>query len=202
MSLFILEDDMSDSELPNFFKFDHSDLTANQNGKLSAKQEKRIKETEKSTSNIFRYIGIGLILLNICVVGGIVSSIMGDGFSFSTAPTDDIIGLIFAIVFPTLIIGIFVWVMFWIASSKIDYSLQKVEGEVNFVKVEKQESYKSGSSTSYRTVQQYELRVGKIKFEDVDEELLNMIKEGDTYIFYYTKDTKDILSCEFIKKAK
>lgn len=190
---------MSDTELQKFFDFDQSDLTANQNGKLSAKQDKRIKETEKSTSSIFRYIGIGLIILNLCIVGGIASSMLAEGFSFSTSSSNDIFGFIFAIIFPTFIIGIFVWLMFWIASSKTDYSLQKVEGEVNFVKVEKQESYKSGSSTSYRTVQEYELRVGKVKFEDVDEELLNIIKEGDTYIFYYTKDTKDILSCEFVR---
>lgn len=194
---------MSDTELRKFFDFDQSDLIANQNGKLSAKQDKRIKETEKSTSSIFRYIGLGLIFLNLCIVGAIVSAIMAEGFSFSTASTDDMLGLIFAIVFPTLIIGIFVWLMFWIASSKTDYSLQKVEGKVNFVKVEKQQSYKTASgSTSHRTVQQYELRVGKFKFEDVDEELLNVIEEGDVYVFYYTKDTKDILSCEFISKGK
>jgi hypothetical protein len=50
-------------------------------------------------------------------------------------------------------------------------------------------------------VQQYEMRVGKIKFVDVDEELLNTINAGDTYIFYYTKDAKEILSCEFVRKG-
>lgn len=193
---------MSDTELRKFFEFDQSDLIANQNGKLSVKQEKRIKETDKSTSSIFRGIGFGLIFINICIVAGFVYSFVQDGFSFSTASTGDLIGLVFAIAFPTLIIGIFVWLMFWLASSKTDHSLQKVEGKVNFVKVEKQESYKTGSSTSYRTVQEYELRVGKVAFEDVDEELLNIIEEGDTYIFYYTKDNKDILSCEFISKGK
>jgi len=193
---------MPDTELQKFFNFDQSDLIANQNGKLSAKQEKLIKETDKSTSGIFRGIGFGLILINICVVAGFVYSFIHDGFSFSTATNGDIIGLLFAIAFPTLIIGIFVWVMFWLASSKTNHSLQKVEGKVNFVKVEKQESYKTGSSTSYRTVQEYELRVGKVKFEDVDEELPNIIEEGDIYIFYYTKDNKEILSCEFISKGK
>jgi hypothetical protein len=192
---------MSDAELRKFFDFDDSDLSANEMGKLSVKQEKRIQETEKSTSRTFRYIGIGLIFLNLCIVGGIVSGIISDGFSFSTASAEDIFGLVFAIVFPTLIIGIFVWIMFWIASSKTDYSLQKVEGEVNFVKVEKQVSTGSSTGPRYRTEQQYELRVGKVKFEDVDEELLNIIKEGDIYLFYYTKDNKEILSCEFIKKG-
>jgi hypothetical protein len=74
---------------------------------------------------------------------------------------------------------------------------------VKFIKVERQESYKTVSgSTSQRTVQRYELRVGKMKFVDVNEELLNMIDAGDTYVFYYTKDSKEILSCEFIAKGK
>lgn len=194
---------MPDAELRKFFEFDDSDLTANELGKLSVKQETRIKEIDKSTSKVFRGIGFVLIFINISVVAGFVYSFMQDGFSFSTASVGDIIGLLVAIAFPTLIIGIFVWMMFWIAQSKTDHSLQSVEGEVNFVKVEKRESYKSaGGSTSYRTVQQYELRVGKDKFEDVDEELLNIIREGDTYIFYYTKDNKQILSCRLVSKGK
>jgi hypothetical protein len=194
---------MSASKLQNFFNFDQSDLVANQNGKFSAKQERRLKEIEKNTSKTFRFIGIGLILLNLCIVGGIISNTLAEGFSFSTASTEDIFGVIIAIVFPTFILGAFVWFMFWVSSSKAVYSLKKVQGEINFVKVEKQESYKSVSgSTSYRTVQKYELRVGQTKFHDVAEELLNLIKVGDTYIFYYIKDTKDILSCELIKESK
>jgi hypothetical protein len=125
------------------------------------------------------------------------------GFSFSAASQDDIVQLIIAAAIPTVIIGFFVCGAFWLASAKLDYSFQKVEGEVNFVKVESRESYKTASgSTSYRTVQKYELRVGRVKFEDVNEELLNLIREGDIYAFYYTKDLKDILSCEFIAKGK
>jgi hypothetical protein len=194
---------MSDRELQQFFKFDESDLHANRMGRFSAKQEKRIQEIDKSTSKTFRNIGIGLILLNLLIVTGMILNAMGSGFSFSTASRQDIVQLIVAAAIPTVIIGFFVWVMFWLASSKLDYSFQTVEGDVNFVKVERRESYKTASgSTSYRTVQKYELRVGRVKFEDVNEELLNLIKEGDVYAFYYTKDTKDILSCEFIRKGK
>lgn len=194
---------MSDSQLRKFFNFDESDLIANENGKFSVKQQNRLNEIEKNTIRTFRSIGIGLMILNIFIVGGIITGTVSDGFSFSTATNQEIFGLLFGIIFPTLIIGFFVWLMFWIASSKVDYSLKSVEGEVNFVKVEKQQSYKTASgSTSYRTVQQYELRVGKVKFEDVNEELLNMIKETDIYIFYYIKYTKDIMSCKFVSKAK
>lgn len=194
---------MTDTQLRRFFDFDDTDLASNRMGVLSQKQKKRIQETEKSTSKTFRTIGFGLILLNLCIIAGFILSVTGEGFSFATARRDDIIGMTAMMVVPTVIIGFFVWVMFWLAASKSDYSLQKAEGEVNFVKVEKSQSYKTASgSTSQRTVQQYELRVGRFKFEDVNEELLNIIKEGDVYTFYYTKDAKDILSCEFVAKGK
>lgn len=194
---------MSDMELQKFFGFDDSDLLANRMGRFSSKQEKRIHEMDKSASKIFRNIGIGLILLNLLIIVGMLLNAMGSGFSFSTASREAIVQLIVAATLPTLIIGLFVWVMFWLASSKLDYSFQTVEGEVNFVKVERQESYKTASgSTSHRTVQKYELRVGRVKFQDVNEELLNLIKEGDVYAFYYAKDTKQILSCEFIRMGK
>lgn len=193
---------MSDTELMKFFDFDQSDLIANQHGRLSANQENRIKETDQSTSKIFRGIGIALILLNLCIVVIFSFIAIEDGLSFDATSGSDIFGFILALAFPTLIIGVFVWMMFWLASSKTDHSLQKVEGEVNFVKVEKRKPHKTGNSMSYRTVQEYEMRVGKVKFEDVNEELLNIIEEGNSYIFYYTKDNKDILSCEFVSKGE
>jgi hypothetical protein len=194
---------MTDIQLRRFFDFDEADLAANRMGALSQKQKKRIQETEKDTSKTFRTIGFGLILLNLCIIAGFVLNVTGEGFSLTTATRDDIIGMAAMMVVPTVIIGFFVWVMFWLAASKLDHSLQKAEGEVNFVKVEKRESYKTASgSTSQRTVQQYELRVGRVKFEDVNEELLNIIKEGDFYTFYYTRDAKEILSCEYITKGK
>lgn len=194
---------MSDREIQQFFKFDESDLHANRMGRFSAKQEKRIQEMDKSSSRTFRNFGFGLIFINILVVAGMLLSAMDSGFSFSTASRADIMPLIIAAAIPTVIIGLFVWVMFWLASAKLDYSFQTVEGEVNFVKVESRESYKTASgSTSHRTVQKYELRVDKVKFQDVSEELLNLIREGDIYAFYYTKDTKEILSCELIAKGK
>jgi hypothetical protein len=195
---------MSDRELRQFFNFDDSDLLANRMGRFSAKQEMRLQEIEKNATKTFRNIGIGLILLNLLIVGGMLLSASASGFSFSSAPRKEVLEFIIAAVIPTIIIGLFVWLMFWLASSKkVDYSFQSVEGEVNFVKVERRQSYKTaGGSTSQRTVQKYELRVGKVKFEDVDEELLNLIKEGDIYAFYYVKDTKQILSCEFVRQGK
>jgi len=193
---------MSDIELQKFFGFDESDLFANRMGRFSARQEKRLQEIEKTASKTFRNIGIGLILLDLLIIGGMFLSATQSGFLFSSAPRKEVLEFVIAAAIPTFIIGFFVWLMFWIASSTVDYSFQSVEGEVNFVKVERRESYKTASgSTSHRTVQKYELRVGRVKFEDVNEDLLNLIKEGDIYAFYYTKETKKIMSCEFIRKG-
>lgn len=194
---------MSDIELQKFFGFDDSDLFANRMGRFSARQEQFLQGVEKNTTKTFRSIGVGLILLDLLIVGGMFLNAARVGFSFSFAPRKEILEFVIAAAIPTVIIGFFVWLMFWIASSKVDYSFQSVEGEINFVKVERRESYKTASgSTSQRPVQKYELRVGRVKFEDVDEDLLNLIKEGDIYAFYYTKETKKIMSCEFIRKGK
>lgn len=194
---------MPDIEFQKFFGFDENDLFANRMGRFSARQVQFLQEIEKNTTKTFRAIGIGLILLDLLIIGGMFLSAAQSGFAFSSASRKEVLEFVIAAAIPTVIIGFFVWLMFWIASSKVDYSFQSVEGEVNFVRVEKRESYKTASgSTSQRAVQKYELRVGRVKFEDVDEDLLNLIKEGDIYAFYYVKETKKILSCEFIRKGK
>ncbi|MEW6028660.1 MAG: hypothetical protein AB1554_04160 [Chloroflexota bacterium] len=194
---------MSDIPLQRFFEFDEGDLHANRNGRLSPKQQKKIDEGERGAKNILVGAGVVFILIALGVSYGVLSSALGRGLSFSHITTDDIIGLGLGVGLPWLFLGLLAFGSFRMAFSKLDMSVQKVEGKVNFVKVEKRESYKTaGGSDSYRTVEEYELRVGKVNFEDVDEELLNIIEEGDTYAFYYTKDAKNILSAEFVAKGK
>ncbi|MBL8098773.1 MAG: hypothetical protein JNK81_06300 [Anaerolineales bacterium] len=191
---------MSDTQLRKFFDFNPSDLIANQMGRLSDKQAERIKKAEQGANSIFRGVGIFLILIGVIVSFFMLRAATQAGWEFSSS---NVIGPLVALGVIWLMLGFFAFGAFKLAGNTLDTSVQKVEGKVRLVKVEKQQSYKTASgSTSHRTVQQYELRVGKIKFEDVDEELLNIIEEGDTYIFYYTKDSKDILSCEFISKGK
>ncbi|MBX3035525.1 MAG: hypothetical protein KF758_01315 [Anaerolineales bacterium] len=191
---------MSDTELRKIFDFNPSDLIANQMGRLSDKQAERIKKAEQGANNIFRGVGIFLILIGILISFFLLRAATQAGWELTSSNT---IGPLVALGFIWLILGLFAFGGFKLASTKRDMSVQKVEGKVRLVKVEKQQSYKTASgSTSQRTVQQYELRVGKVKFEDVDEELLNVIEEGDNYIFYYSPYNKEILSCEFISKGK
>jgi hypothetical protein len=128
---------------------------------------------------------------------------MKQGFSFSTASQNDIVGMVTGIGIPGLLLGFFAWGSFKIAASEVDNSVQQVRGKVKFVKVEKLFSEKRpNGSMLYRTIEEYELHVGKVNFENVNQETLNIIEVGNIYAFYYTKDSKDILSAELIAKGK
>ncbi|MBI2330925.1 MAG: hypothetical protein HYU84_01890 [Chloroflexi bacterium] len=186
---------MSEPNLHNFFNFNEADLTANRASRLTKTQEARLLETERGVSQIFKWAGVFLLLLAF----GITLLLLNEARKLNW---QDLAGMTPALCVVWFICGGFAYGALKIAGSKNDHSVQKAEGKVNFVKVEKRVSNTSSSGPRYRTVQEYELRVGKIAFEDVDEELLNLIEEGDVYAFYYTKDTKDILSCEFISKEK
>jgi hypothetical protein len=193
---------MSDVKLRKFFEFDESDLVANRSGKLSAKQKSKLETSEKGADQIF--IGAGVVFIIAALV--IIYFVAGDSilklFSGESLTSDDTLAIVLGGGLPALLFGFFAFGAFKLGTSKMDNSVQTVQGKVNFVKVEKQVPTSTSSVSSYRTVQQYELRVGKIAFENVAEELLNIIDEGDTYTFYYTKQVKQILSCEFISKGK
>lgn len=192
---------MSNTDLKKFFNFDENDLNTNRSGKLSAKQKSKLETSEKGADQIL--VGAGIVFILIALI--IVYFVAGDAilrlFSGSLN-SGDILTIVLGGGLPILFFGFFAYGAFKMGSSKFDNTVLSVQGKVNFVKVEKQVPTSTSEVSNYRTVQQYELRVGKVAFENVDGELLNMIEEGDTYAFYYTKDTKQILSCEFISKGK
>ena len=193
--------EMTDLELRNFFEFDEGDLIANRARRLSPKQEAKIQDIEKGSSRIFFWAGVVLVLFGIGASYGILKPVLE--FGNDIMGWSDLIGPFIGLAVVWGVLGFFAIGAFRLSRSRFDPSVQQVEGKVDFVKVEKQESYQTADdSTSYRTVEEYELRVGRVAFEDVDGELLDIIEEGDTYAFYYTKDTKDILSCEFVGKGK
>lgn len=192
---------MTDLELQKFFEFNESDLFANRAGRLSPKQQEKINETEKGASQIFFWAGVVFILMALGATYGIVKPAFQHVFAVDGLT--DLIGPAVGLAIAWGILGFLAIGSFRLSRSKFDSSVQHVEGKVNFVKVEKEEWTESTDGIrSSKTVEEYELRVGRVAFEDVDEELLNIIEEGDTYTFYYTKETKDILSCEFINKGK
>jgi hypothetical protein len=194
---------MSDIELQNFFDFNEDDLTANRECMLSLRQKKRIKEAERLGTRLFVGTGIVLILIAVGNAYGVILSAMKQGLSISTASQNDIVGVAIVIGIPGLLLGSLAWGSFKIAASKVNHSVQQVRGKVNFIKVEKTFSEKRpNGSMLYRTAKVYELRVGKVSFDNVNQKITGLIEAGDIYAFYYTKDTKDILSAEWIAKGK
>ena len=193
---------MSDVKLRKFFEFDENDLAANRGNKLSARQKIKLETSEKGADQIFIGAGIFFIVVGLIVIYFVAGDSIMKLFSGGSLSSSDTLAIALGGGLPALLFGFFGFGAIKLGTSKIDNSVQNVQGKVNFVKVEKQVPTSASSVSSYRTVQQYELRVGKIAFENVGEELLNIIEEGDTYAFYYTKQTKQILSCEFISKGK
>ncbi|MCC6260338.1 MAG: hypothetical protein IT311_05690 [Anaerolineales bacterium] len=193
---------MSDSEVRKFFIFDETDLNANRSGKLSAKQKSKLESDEKGADQIF--VGAGIFFIIVALV--IIYFVAGDSilklFSGESLSSSETLSLVLGGGLPTLFFGFFAYGAFKMGISKLDNTVLSVQGKINFVKVEKRVPTSTSEVSNYRTVQQYELRVGKIAFENVNEELLSIMEEGDTYAFYYTKQVKKILSCEFISKGK
>lgn len=193
---------MSDSELRKFFAFDEGDLTANRSGKLSAKQKSKLESDEKGADQIIIGAGVVFLLIGLIIAFVVAGETLGRLFSGAELLSSDLPTIALGGGLPLLLFGFFAFGAFKIGTSKLDNSVQHVEGKVNFVKVEKRVPTSTSSVSNYRTEEQYELRVGRVAFENVDEELLNIIDEGDTYSLYYTKQTRQILSSEFISKGK
>lgn len=176
---------MSDVELQNVLGFDQEDLAANRSGKLSPKQAKRIQNAQRLNSMIFAGAGILAILIATGLFSTFATS--SNRFNNSTAKFG----------FPAVALGFIAWGSFKISTQKTVEIVQCVRGRVRFVKVEKVIPEKKPNGLwLYRTVEDYQLRVGNVMFENVNHRILNVLQEQDIYTFYYTKDSKDILSVE------
>ncbi len=189
---------MPDLELRNYFEFDEGDLAANRAGRLTEKQEIKLAEADSGANRIALWVGVFFILFAMGASYVILKPVLEAGWRYVNI--QDVVASVFFLLVIWGLLGYFGIRAIRRSSNKTDYSVQTVKGKVNFVRVEAQVRRPSGNG--YKTEQQYELRVGRFTFEDVDEELLNIIEEGDTYAFYIVEDTQDILSCEFISKGK
>jgi hypothetical protein len=194
---------MTDVELQMLFDFDEEDLAANRAGRLSLRQEKRIKEAQSVHTRFFVGTGILSILAAGGIAVGVTSSAIRHGVSLSTASQNYMTGMIATIGIPWFVLGLLAWISFKVAANKVDPTVQCVRGRANFIKAEKVFSEKQpNGSRSYRTVMENQLRVGKVIFENLDSRVFNILEEQDIYTFYYTKDSMDILSAEHIAKGK
>lgn len=201
---------MPGNELMNLFGFDDADLAANRMGQLTQKQRETLVEKAKNHKRFNTTIGIiivivfggalltGLFAPILAAVGG---SLLESGkltpeaifISLSSICT----GLLFLVVFGGILILV-LRVVFERANRKVDTAVRRVEGVVNFVWVEKQERNSSKTGPMYRTVRVLEMRLGGETF-NVQQELPNVINQGEEWVFYYTNHPFMFLSAEKIK---
>ena len=181
---------MVTQQMMDYFKFDQADLEANQRMQFTEKQKAHIISDDKSDRTWGRVGGIGLLLIAAVGFFGAVFAIIADndwGFRIG-------FGLGFGCIWP-LVWGGLGFGILSSAFSKHEFVLAKVQGRVNIVR---EESY---SSSSHSTTISHELHIGGKEFS-VEDDLANVMMQGDEYILYYIADSNEILSAELISKAK
>lgn len=174
---------MSNNEmLQEYFDFTESELEENRQGRVTEEQVLIIKERTQKYNNLA--VGITLIMLTVAYV--IILNSTSDVKDFPVME---------AMTIPLIIAGGVVVFLILRTASKNDFSVQKVEGKVNFVWVE--ERTRESGKMGYTTVSRFKMRVGRISF-DAREELMDIINQGDNVRFYYTSGG-EIISAEFIE---
>lgn len=175
---------MKDDQIKGYFAFDEKDLLANRNGLLSEKQSKRIRAADQFAD---RFIA-GLLV--VFLAGGILM-----GFLAFSKRSD--IGLWIGT-------GVSFLLALWAfrgARTEVDDTVRKVQGKVEFVKVEKQSGAVTDSSSKRMKVSGYEMCVGGEAFANVNPALIEYM-QGGVYTVYFSKTTRQILSVEEISTGK
>lgn len=175
---------MSENQLKGYFAFDDGDLIANKSGKLSARQQKKLTSNDQFAE---RFI---LILFSVCLI--FVFYFGYKAFSDMTSIASWI-GLFLAMFFGSLFgRGVL---------TKVDYSVQKAQGEVSFEKVEKLSGSVTDPAYKRKKEESYQMYVGTEIFTNANPALIEYM-QGDMYAVYYLKDTRKIISVELISKGK
>lgn len=179
---------MSKNEkLQEYFNFTQSDLQANRQGRVTENQQAHVKgKVQRFNSRI-------LVVLAIMFV-------IGFGVNFAVrmaSASSDFSGSIpTAALGPVITIVILILFMVFRTNKKNDFSLQKVEGTVNFVWVENR--VPNQDHTGYKTEKNLQMRMGGTSF-NVSQTLMDILNQGDNVRFYYTGGG-DIISAECVKK--
>jgi MFS family permease len=175
---------MVDQALMDYFKFDMADLNANQHGQFTEKQKSRIFTEDKSSRTWSRLGGFGLMFIGAIGFAGAVAGWIADsdwGFRIG-------FGIGFGVIWPLIWGGIGA-ALVKSSFSKHEFKLAKVQGRVNIVR---RESY---SSEHHTTSIYHELHIGGQEF-NVQEDMADVLMQGDEYILYYIADSSEILSAE------
>ncbi len=191
--------------------FDDADLGANRLGQLTQKQKNVLAEKAKSHKSFNTIIGVIIAV----VFGGalltglgtpILATVGGSLLESGKVTTEALLtlipiicaGLFFLVIFGIVLIVV-LRVVFERANRKVDTTVRRVEGTVNFIWVEKQERNTRKNGPMYKTVRVLEMRIGGETFSNINNELPSLINQGEEWIFYYTNHPFKFLSAEKMK---
>jgi hypothetical protein len=169
---------MKADQLKGYFVFDEMDLMANRNLKLSEKQTRKRKDVDQFAERFVLWLFLFLLVLTLVI-----------GF-FAVRSITNIALWIWTVIFLLLTLWTFRGV-----TTKVDDSVQRVRGKVEFVRVEKLSGMPTDSMSERRLETFYEMHVGSETFRNVNPALIEYM-EGCEFSVYYTKTTKQILSVE------
>ena len=176
---------MNEQKLREYFDFDEADLDANRKGYLSEKQLKQVEESTRPRLSFELIAGSILFLVAGAGIFGGVRII----FTGSNVIERIVFGLLLGLLWP------YVWGKMGLAL--INFSRPKKNVRV---KVERGR-LKFFEHKSPDTIAYYELRVGGRVIE-VEDDLTDMVAQGDSYAIYYLEKSKGLLSLEHISKGK
>ncbi len=199
--------------LEQVLNFDDADLSSNRLGQLTQKQKDLLAEKAKSHKSFNITIGViiavvfgGALLTGL---GAPILATLGGSFLESGKVTTEALltlipiicgGLFFLVIFGVVLIVV-LRVVFERANRKVDTTVRRVEGIVNFIWVEKRKRNPSKTGPTYKTVRVLEMRIGGETF-NVNNELPNVINQGEEWIFYYTNHPFKFLSAEKLAKGE
>ena len=190
--------------------FDDADLGSNRLGQLTQKQKDLLAEKAKSHKSFNTIIGViiavffgGALLTGL---GAPILATVGGSLLESGEVTPEaliaLIPIICMVLFFLVIFGgvllVVLKVVFDRANKKVDTTVRRVEGIVNFIWVERRERNTMKTGPTYKTVRVLEMRIGGETFT-VNQELPNVINQGEEWIFYYTNHPFKFLSAEKMK---
>lgn len=204
---------MSEIELRKLLEYDDADLAANRMGQLTQKQKDLLAEKAKSHKRFNTVIGVIIAVIFggalLTGLGAPILATLGGSLLESGEVTPEaliaLIPIICMVLFFLVIFGgiliVVLRVIFERANRKVDITARRVEGTVNFVWVEKQERNTTKAGPMYKTVRVLEMRIGGETF-NVNNELPNVINQGEEWVFYYTNHPFKFLSAEKLAKGE
>jgi hypothetical protein len=177
---------MEDQKLKEYFRFDEADLEANRNGRFSENQQARLIENDKKIQRRWGWRSIPFLL--IAGIGPAAALGPGDFFGWGWK-------IAWGLVWTGLWGGIGLVMLISALSKTKPLVLAKATGKVNIVR---DRSYRSSTHTRGSSLQ---LHIGRHAF-DMDEELVDIMMQGDEYIVHYEKDWNEIVSAERVSNSK